>query len=279
MLGAEPRLPPIEKHGAAAWERARTIDFSPSIGPALSDMASLDRVIFGIEGKRVETLYDRSHLKLGAIVYVKFSETPEPVAFSFQPSKGAAKYTVTWIATSEWYVEITRQFTLRPNFAERLQKEAGDYISRAEIDVALNIFVETVRMDRFYQTAELGNNPLSVIFTVLERLDDCRRLQKIAPFPPELNTYLDDPLVSYLYLTCFDRLGQPANWLDFGAWLESSDSKEERDAILREASKTANLLDSIRMASRRYTAMYGVRSAFIRFLRYSSRGDTSPTTG
>jgi hypothetical protein len=230
-------------------------------------MASLDRVIFGIAGKRVETLYDRRHLRLGAIVYVKLSGPQEPVGFSHQPSKGAIEYTVIWIATSEWYVEITPQFTLRPNFAERLQKEAGDYISRAEIDVALDVFVQMVRMDRFYQTAELGNNPLSVIFTVLERLDDCRRLRKIAPFPPEMNPYLDDPLVSYLYLTCFDRLGQPTNWLDFGAWLQSSDSKEERDAILQEASKAANLLDSIRLVSLHYTTMYGVRSAFMRFLR------------
>jgi hypothetical protein len=79
--------------------------------------------------------------------------------------------------------------------------------------------------------------------------------------------YLDDPLVSYLYLTCFDRLGQPAEWMDFGAWLESSKCENEREIVLKEASAAESLNESIRTAYRRYCAIYGMKSSFFRFLR------------
>jgi len=125
-----------------------------------------------------------------------------------------------------------------------------------------------VRADRLHVTAELGNNPLSLIFTVLDRLAECRRLRQSPPFPPAVASRLDDPLVSYLYLTCFDRLGQPADWMDFGAWLESSDSKDERDAVLRQAATRGMTLEErMRIAYGQYNALYGVRSSFFRFLR------------
>ena len=77
-----------------------------------------------------------------------------------------------------------------------------------------------VRMERFYQTSELGGNPLSVVFTIIDRLEVCKRLRQSPPFPVEFfRTALDDPLVTYLYLTCFDRLGQPAiGWTSVPGW-------------------------------------------------------------
>src|SRR5712692_3395434 len=159
------------------------------------------------------------------------------------------------------------QFELRPQFSQKVQHEIGEYITRAEIDAALASFAQMVRTDRIHITAELANNPLSVVFTILDRLGVCRRLRQQPPYPASVMPYLDDPLVSYLYLTCFDRLGQPANWLDFGTWLESSDCKDERDTILQEGSQAACLNESIKIAYRRYTALYGLRSSFFRFLR------------
>ena len=143
-------------------------------------------------------------------------------------------------------------FKLRPQFAQRIQDEIGKYISRAEIDAAVASFAQMVRPDRIHITAELANNPLSVVFTILDRLGVCRRLRQNSPYPPLVRPYLDDPLVSYLYLTCFDRLGQPANWLDFGPWLESSDCEDERNTILQEASQAASLNESIKIAYRRW---------------------------
>jgi hypothetical protein len=93
-------------------------------------------------------------------------------------------------------------------------------------------------MERLYQTDELGGNSLSVVFTVLDRLAVCGRLREFYPYPAVLKSKLDDPLVSCLYLTCFDRLGQRAEWLDFGAWMQSSKHKVERDEIFQQAAIT-----------------------------------------
>lgn len=227
----------------------------------------LERVIFGIANERIESLYDRSQLKLGSKVYVHFSQDRKPVSFSPRPSHDVHEFGVRWISPSEWYVVIVPPFTLPTHFTERIQREVGQYINRAKIDVALNSFARRVRMDRFYQTAELGNNPLSVIFTVLNRLDDCARLRQSPPFSSILSPHLDDPLVSYLYLTCFDRLGQPAEWLDFGAWLQSSDSEDERRKALEEASLAPTLNEGIQAVYRQYMAAYGVKMSFFRFFR------------
>jgi hypothetical protein len=157
-------------------------------------------------------------------------------------------------------------FKLRPEFAQRIQNEIGGYISRAEIDDALALFARLVRPDHLHRTSELGNNPLSVVFTVLDRLAVCRRLRQHSPHPPLMLPFLDDPLVSYLYLTCFDRLGQPAGWMDFGVWLEACRCKDERDAAVKQASQAGNLVESMKIVYRQYVTLYGVRSAFFRFL-------------
>jgi hypothetical protein len=231
-------------------------------------MACLESVIFGLLGKsiRVQRLYDRSRLRLGSLVYVRPSAQEDGTEFSPEWSDGSIPYWVRWIATSEWYVELIPRFELRAEFAERVHKEVEGYLSRTEVNDAIAKFVGLVRMERFYQTSELGGNPLSVVFTVIDRLEVCRRLRQSPPFPVEFfKTALDDPLVTYLYLTCFDRLGQPADWLDFGAWMESSRHKAERDAILQQV-QSQGLEDGIRFVHREYNSLYGVRSSFSRFL-------------
>jgi hypothetical protein len=121
-----------------------------------------------------------------------------------------------------------------------------------------------VRLEHFYKTSELRNNPLSVVFTVLERLHVCHQLQR-----PEVRRALfgyDEPLLSYLYLTCFDRLGQPADWLGFGNWLKSSRHKDEREKAIQQISSTDNIIDAVQLVHSYYTSLYGVKSSFFRFL-------------
>lgn len=231
-------------------------------------MACLEPVIFGLLGRsiRVQRLYDRAKLRLGSLVYVRLSAQEDGTEFSPEFSDGSIPYWVRWIATSEWYVELIPRFELRAEFAERAHKEVEDYLNRTEVNNAIAKFVGLVRMERFYQTSELGGNPLSVVFTIIDRLEVCRRLRQSPPFPVEVfRTALDDPLVTYLYLTCFDRLGQPADWLDFGARMESSRHKTERDAILQQA-QSQGLEGGIRFVQGEYNSLYGVRSSFFRFL-------------
>ena len=224
---------------------------------------SIDNVIFGLDGKRIHTRFDRTHLSLGAVVYVRFTADNEPAILS-QRSEGTVPYSVQWISPSEWFVLLTRGFTLTPQFAQRVQDAIGAYISRTEIDTALESLAKRVRMEHFYKTSELDVNPLSVIHTVLERLDLCSRLKQ-----PEVEKILfahHEPLISYLCLTCFDRLGQPADWVDFGTWLTSSQHEGERELAIHSQAAGADILAGSRLLHSYYTSLYGVRSSFFRFL-------------
>jgi len=221
-------------------------------------------VTFEINGKKISTQYDRTKLRLGTIVFVRFSEGKEPIAISPQSSDGTVPYAVRWIAPSTWHVELVSEFKVRPEFAKRVEDEIGEYITRREIDTALTVFSNRVRIQHFYKTSELGNNPLSVVFTVLERLHVCRCLQQ-EPVRKALFGY-DEPLISYLYLTCFDRLGQPADWLDFSSWLKSSGHKDEREAAKAQAARSGDTIDAANALYRQYLDLYGVKSSFFRFL-------------
>lgn len=70
----------------------------------------------------------------------------------------------------------------------------------------------------------------------------------------------------YLALTCFDILGQPDEWMDFQSWLKSNRKQEERNIIfLRHQSKEFS--ERLTSIHKDYTAIYGVKNSFYRFIR------------
>ena len=78
--------------------------------------------------------------------------------------------------------------------------------------------------------------------------------------------YTYPPLITYLTLTCFDQLGQPANWTLFNQWIESPKKTTEREAIIR----TITVGDKLQFSKALYEAyqkMYGVKNSFYNFLR------------
>lgn len=226
---------------------------------------SMESVIFGIDKHRVQILFDRSRLSLGSIIYVEFSSSGEPVAFYLEKAEGRIPYWVRWISGSEWYVELIKEFQLRPEFVKRVEDVVGEFISHDEINTTLKAFSDRVRPSHFFKTRELEQNPLSVVFTVLERLDVCSRLS--SPNVAKALFCYHEPLVTYLLLTCFDRLGQPTEWLDFGAWLKSKRHKDERKEGHQAAGRVADLTGACQMLHSHYLALYGVKSSFFRFLR------------
>ncbi len=113
-----------------------------------------------------------------------------------------------------------------------------------------------------FKTSELNNSRLAVISAVIDRLDLCSKLSETATAKQLFHHYT--PLVVYLLLTCFDRLGQPSDWMDFGSWLRSSDKKKEREQVTSEGLKDAS---EIAVAFyNTYNRIYGVSSSFYRFL-------------
>jgi hypothetical protein len=222
-------------------------------------------VIFGVMGKRYPSQYDRSTLRLGALVFVEFDSIGNPIRFSHLPSQTSKRYAVTWIGPSDWYVTLRDEFEVSPTLVENTIKIVGDLLDRETVAIAIGKAASEIRPQYMFKTSELDRSRLSVISTVVERLELCSRLGDPAVAEQLFTHYR--PLVVYLLLTCFDRLGQPADWIDFGAWLRATDKAEER---MRVAPILNQLDEPAGIASRMYDSYnqrYGVHHSFFRFLR------------
>jgi hypothetical protein len=73
-------------------------------------------------------------------------------------------------------------------------------------------------------------------------------------------------LVDYLALTCFDILGQPADWLSFDGWLSSKKKKDERESVIAQYSDLP-LNMQLKAVHTWYLKSYGVKNSFYRFIR------------
>jgi len=223
---------------------------------------NLSKVIFQLRNNNFPYLFDRSRLKLGSTVFVIFDDNGLPKDFYSNPMPSSTPYFVMWIATSEWYVDLQDKFDPDDSFKERVLLAVGKYLDKETIEKALAIASQDIRPQYMFKTSELNNSRLSVISTVIERLDLCSKLSETTTAKQLFHHYM--PLMVYLYLTCFDRLGQPSDWMDFGSWLKSNDKKMEREQLLlkrldNQIEKAAALYDG-------YNTLYGASTSFYRFL-------------
>lgn len=221
-------------------------------------------VFFGIREKRIGIQFDRSHLRLGTIVYVTFSQDSEPVNFSIQPSKAAVPCAVEWISPSGWYVQLIEKFEIPSELALQVAHAVDEFLSQTDINTVLSILASRMRLAHLYKTSEFEKSPLSVLQTVADRLDLCTRLSEWSVQQALFGHHR--ALVIYLLLTCFDRLGQPADWLDFGSWLRSGDHANERAAIEAQISENDTPGDIAALMYTAYQQKYGVKHAFFRFV-------------
>lgn len=230
------------------------------------------QMTFRLNGTNVNADYDPSHIALGASVYVSFSSSNDPIGFSSTAIDGAKQYWVRWITSSGTNVKLGSKFSVPEDFIERVETVIEGRIDSAAVRKALDRFADEIRPHRMHTTAELERSSLSVVFTVLERLDVVNRLK--APACKQEIAGYQSSLISYLLLTCFDRLGQPADWVPFGSWLESSRHKTERDMVLSEIDHEPDFLERCKLLHARYTELYGVKSSFYRFVNEVLSGAT-----
>lgn len=210
--------------------------------------------------------FDRARLRLGTIVYVHFTTEGQPTAVSSESSPGRVPFSVGWIAPSEWYVVLGERSDIMPsNLAKRVSELLLGFMTAAEIESNLTAFAQRVRIEHLYETREFTSNPVSVVETVTDRLDLCSRLST-----PEAEDALwshQQALVVFLLLTCFDRLGQPADWVDFGSWLQSDRHSEEREACESVIPANLGYAEIAQKLHAQYLQLYGTRNSFFRFLR------------
>lgn len=69
----------------------------------------------------------------------------------------------------------------------------------------------------------------------------------------------------YLTLTCFDILGQKDSWMDFGSWLKSEKTQQERSVIF-EKHQEKSLNDTLINIHSDYLSIYGVKTSFMSFI-------------
>lgn len=76
-----------------------------------------------------------------------------------------------------------------------------------------------------------------------------------------------DALMYYLLLTCFDLLGQPADWMSFSTWLESRKKAEERNAAIANIHAGSDAVAIAKHLNLAYQSLYGVKNSFYHFVR------------
>ncbi|WP_152598808.1 hypothetical protein [Janthinobacterium sp. RA13] len=75
-----------------------------------------------------------------------------------------------------------------------------------------------------------------------------------------------DALMYYLLLTCFDLLGQPAEWVSFSEWLESSKKIAERKLAVASIPEGSDPITVTQHINRVYQNIYGVKNSFYNFI-------------
>lgn len=224
--------------------------------------ANEDEVVFLVGNDRCPYRFDRSQLRLGATVHVGTDAGGKPDRFSPQPFGGSVKYWIDWIATSEWAVSLRGPYQVDAHLIERVCELVD--LARPTVEAALGRAAKDVRPDHRFKTKELTRSRVSVVSTVVERIDLVDRLSE-AELIQNLQHH-HEALVAYLLLTCFDRLGQPADWLSFRDWLLAAGAAEHRRSAVAELGAEE---DPLRIAERlhdSYIRRYGTGTAFHRFL-------------
>ena len=224
------------------------------------------KVFFIIDNNRYEAEYNSDNLRLGNLVYITFDKDSKPELFQSIPTKNSIPYCIQWIAPSDWTIWLVNQIEITSDLKDKTIKACSDFLPSETVETALSDIAKKVSLNNLFKTSEYLKNKTTIVYTVTERLSLSESLAD-PTIEKKLFSHLR-PLRIYLYLTCFDRLGQPADWLDFGAWLNSKNSvhiQERQNAI-------ENIPDglSIDQASKAlhafYTNIYGVKSSFYRFI-------------
>jgi hypothetical protein len=222
-----------------------------------------EKVIFQLNGENYPYSFDRSRLKLGEKILVEFDDLGRPKDFYLDNKPSCIPYWVIWIAPSEWCVSLQDKYYIDVSIEERIMKAVETYSDKETVSKGLAIAASDIRPERMFMQSEYEKSRVAIIITVADRLELCSRLAETITAGQLL--YHQTPLIAYLLLTCFDRLGQPANWLDFGSWLVSREKQKERESIAFEAQNNA-IIAAIKLHDS-YNKLYGVSHSFYQFLQ------------
>lgn len=222
-------------------------------------------VRFGIRHHNLTQMFDRTRLRLGLKLYVLLNENEQaPVQISIEEEPSSVPHWVQWIAPSEWYVILEPRYQVPIAFIERTTQAVQPFLDSQTVENAMRQFASQIRPQYQHKTSEFERNPLSVIFSVLERLELALGVSTQPTNAP--GWVRTEPLQSYLLLTCFDRLGQPAEWMDFGTWLTTKASADTVSDLARRQPKLDRLAFTKNLYAE-YQSVFGTKNSFFRFVQ------------
>lgn len=167
------------------------------------------------------------------------------------------------IALERLYREIIRDTMKESDFYDKTKKKFEDLEQKIE------------GLDKNNALRKIKKSLINRILKVYNRVLLIRDLNaQLNNAKNQLQVYMYPGLITYLYLTCFDQLGQPYDgWYFFPNWINSKSKVSEVDEIIAEAKdniKGDNADDAKRLIKYvydRYHEIYGVRNSFYRFIR------------
>ena len=181
--------------------------------------------IRGLNGKlNLEYDVDSQKIKLGQILYVKEED---------------GIYTKKEIQQSE-----------KEEFVQNLDKlklYLAGIMDGESIEKYINNFIEQFELKYYYKTSYKSKNPLHKVKIILQKISLIEEVRQNL-----VDNYSVFHLVSYLYLTCFDALGQENGYLEFVDWLDRNYEIEKYS------------IEDLKLKYSRYKEDFGVRKSFFR---------------
>ncbi|WHI48965.1 hypothetical protein [Microbulbifer sp. VAAF005] len=216
--------------------------------------------IFVFSDLQYECSYNEDYLTIDAPVYI-VQLSRESYDVKAYPVKGADRFSIQDIENNRIY--LCEEYSFKERYIDKLLLGLGSFAEFKLIIEVVNILCQEISSENYNNTEYIQRTPLDILSTISNRLDMVSHL-----YTEEVCKGMGhhhEHLVTYLMLTCFERLGQARDWMAFGKWLSAKRTKQERKTVIDNLDEN---LDSAQVAEHLHTfynKKYGVRSAFFRF--------------
>lgn len=145
--------------------------------------------------------------------------------------------------------------------ASRKLNSALTQLSRLEVVMA------TMKEDEVCKLVHQRLEHVELIFELRHHFNDVQRIQSVGENGWTHPWRYFDAMMYYLLLTCFDLLGQPAEWVPFSEWLVSKKKNDERQTAVASLQLDAGPIAIAQHLNIVYQSIYGVKTSFHSFVR------------
>lgn len=208
----------------------------------------------------VELVGDWSTLNLGSVVVLQPSDGPPFKRITTNTSEAGQIACLTVKSEGPRGVLVETHRICNESTRTLLVEHLAGIARESEIHYVVEAIIEKIPVTRIFRESHLMQDPIGRCSAVVQRLD---LIKSLASDHVQRELFWHwQPLIVYLCLTCFDLLGQSADYIAFPDWIRSKRCVEERigvaDNLNNEAAASA--LHS------KYLGIYGMTTAFNRFL-------------